>query len=142
LLAASDECCTTWPRAGTWDGGFACEQPTSALPTFASGSSSSLDALLPTPKSSDGTRGGQYRSPEAEGGPHLAEALRLLPTPTVNDSRNGRNATANRTPGSRYHAGTTLSDVAFAGTFTNPPSDDGNGCSAEPHPNQLTIGDG
>jgi DNA (cytosine-5)-methyltransferase 1 len=39
--------------------------------------------------------------------------MRLLPTPTVADSRGTRNATAGRT-GSGHHDGWTLSDVAHA----------------------------
>lgn len=45
LLEDSGESCTTWPRQGTWDLGFAWELATSAPPTDASASSS----LLPTP---------------------------------------------------------------------------------------------
>jgi DNA (cytosine-5)-methyltransferase 1 len=42
-------------------------------------------------------------------------AVTLLPTPTVNDSRNGRNATAGRNAENpTHHAGWTLSDVAHA----------------------------
>lgn len=43
----------------------------------------------------------------------------LLPTPTVNDSKGGRNATAHRSQGdeSQHHSGTTLTDVAYAETF-------------------------
>lgn len=45
-----------------------------------------------------------------------AAGLTLLPTPTVNDSRGGRNATAGRSnPDSQHHSGWTLSDVAYAG---------------------------
>ena len=40
------------------------------------------------------------------------EAAKLWPTPVVNDARNGRNATANRSdPESKHHSGTTLSDA-------------------------------
>lgn len=41
-------------------------------------------------------------------------ALTLLPTPTVGDSRNSRNATANRAPDKEANSGWTLSDVAYA----------------------------
>ena len=41
----------------------------------------------------------------------LESAVRMVPTPTVNDSRSGANATATRTnPDSKHHAGTTLVD--------------------------------
>jgi DNA (cytosine-5)-methyltransferase 1 len=43
---------------------------------------------------------------------------KLLPTPTVLDSTNTRNATAGRTnPDSKHHSGTTLADVSYSGTF-------------------------
>lgn len=54
-------------------------------------------ALLPTPRATDGTN--------------------LLPTPTVVDSRGGRNATAGRSPGAKFSLGWTLSDVAYADRF-------------------------
>lgn len=54
-------------------------------------------------------------------GPSLAieaQRLALLPTPTVADARNTRNATAGRSEGAkRGHAGTTLSDVAWLGSW-------------------------
>ena len=50
----------------------------------------------------------------------LAEQV-MWPTPTVADSRNTRNATANNGQGSTGHSGTTLSDVAWmAGGSLNP----------------------
>lgn len=43
---------------------------------------------------------------------------KLLPTPTVLDSSNTRNATAGRSdPDSKHHAGTTLCDVVYTGDF-------------------------
>ena len=58
------------------------------------------------------TRSGScYRLPPLEL-PTSASAPSWWPTPVVNDSRNGRNVTANRTnPDSKHHSGTTLSDA-------------------------------
>ncbi len=50
------ESLATWPRSGTWDRGAAYEQPTSVHPTSENESSSLL--LLPTPRASDGEKGG------------------------------------------------------------------------------------
>jgi DNA (cytosine-5)-methyltransferase 1 len=48
----------------------------------------------------------------------LEDAVALLPTPAVADSRNTRNATAGRTPeNDRHHTGWTLFDVAYAGQW-------------------------
>jgi hypothetical protein len=80
-----------------------------------------MTAGYSTPKTSDGNRdpgqatrylpGGRQRS-------NLKDAAKYIsgyPTPTVNDSRNGRNATAGRSADQvgKHHAGTTLSDLAF-----------------------------
>ena len=61
--------------------------------------------LFPTPTRADGER---TSATYARGNPTLLGAL--LPTPTVNDSRNGANATASRKPGSKHHDGVTLVD--------------------------------
>lgn len=53
----------------------------------------------------------------AEGKRCLDDAVALLPTPTVNDSRGGRNATSSRQPDSQHHSGTTLTDVAYVADF-------------------------
>lgn len=72
-------------------------------------------ALLPTPKASDGYHGGPNMRGSSGDLALPAVAMSLLPTPTVNDSRGGRNATAGRSdPDSRHHDGWTLSDVAHA----------------------------
>lgn len=68
-----------------------------------------VEPLLPTPTAADGER----RSlTYCRGNPTLIGALKLLPTPTV---QQGRNATSGRTnPESEHHDGWTLNDVAFA----------------------------
>ncbi|MFJ6590246.1 hypothetical protein ACIQPP_05385 [Streptomyces violaceusniger] len=68
--------------------------------------------LLPTPKATDGSKGGPNQRGSKGDLTLPSAAARLLPTPTAGDSRNSRNATANRSVGSRHHAGTTLSDAA------------------------------
>jgi len=40
-----------------------------------------------------------------------------LPTPTVGDSRGGRNATSGRKEGSQHHSGYTLCDIAYLDHF-------------------------
>ena len=77
----------------------------------------------PTPKTSDGNRDpGQATRylPGARQRSNLKDAAKYIsgwPTATVNDSRNGRNATAGRSDSnSKHHAGTTLSDLAFGAT--------------------------
>jgi len=43
----------------------------------------------------------------------LSVAVQLLPTPVAMDSVGARNATSSRQPGSKHHAGTTLTDVLW-----------------------------
>jgi hypothetical protein len=71
-----------------------------------------LAALLPTPHANMTTGAG---TSGRDGGLNLQTAItQLLPTPTVNDSRGGRNETAQRTNAdSRHHAGRTLTDVMY-----------------------------
>jgi DNA (cytosine-5)-methyltransferase 1 len=78
--------------------------------------------LLPTPSAA--SYGSNQGGAAGRVGPvrHSLDSLArldLLPTPTVNDSRNGRNATAGRSTGaaSAHHTGTTLADVAHAEHF-------------------------
>jgi DNA (cytosine-5)-methyltransferase 1 len=66
--------------------------------------------LLPTPTAADGERASATYE---RGNPTLLGAL--LPTPTAKYAANARNATANRSPDSAHHAGTTLCDVFFDG---------------------------
>jgi DNA (cytosine-5)-methyltransferase 1 len=73
-----------------------------------------IGKLLPTPKASDGEKGGPNQRGSSGDLALPAVAASLLPTPTVADSRNTRNATAGRTTGSNHNAGWTLSDVAHA----------------------------
>jgi len=65
--------------------GVAYELPTSAPRTEGSGSSSS-PGLLPTPRATDGTKGGPNQR-GTSGDLMLPSAVQLLPTPTAMDSR-------------------------------------------------------
>ena len=53
-------------------------------------------------------------------GTPLAMAVKLWPTPAKGDARNSRNSTAQRTPGSNHHTGTTLSDATLQMGKLNP----------------------
>lgn len=75
----------TWPESGTWDLGFAYAHPMSELPTSASGCSSSLDPLMPTPRTSDTNGAGKH----GDGGPDLRTVVSLLPTPKATDGTKG-----------------------------------------------------
>jgi hypothetical protein len=92
-------------------------------------------SLLPTPSASNVNDGESIESWSARRerekaksrngngfGLPLAMAVQLLSTPTANDSRNGRNATANRSDtASGHHSGTTLSDVVYEGALLPTP---------------------
>ena len=68
--------------------------------------------LLPAPTQNMTTGPG---TSGRDGGLNLqTAAVTLLPTPTVSDSRGGRNATSGRQGGTQHHDGWTLSDVAYA----------------------------
>lgn len=71
-------------------------------------------SLLPTPTPTQSMTTGAGTSGR-DGGLNLQTAVAYLPTPSVADARNTRNATANRSPGQEHHhAGWTLCDVAHA----------------------------
>jgi hypothetical protein len=75
----------TWPTSGMTRSGTAYPPPTSAPPTNDSGCSSPPPpTLLPTPRATDGSKGGP--NPRSSGDLMLpSAAARLLPTPTVSD---------------------------------------------------------
>lgn len=92
-------------------GGAGREGPRVAGHDGAQGSLQRL-SLLPTPTQSMTTGAG---TSGRDGGLNLQTAVAYLPTPSVADARNTRNATANRSPGQEHHhAGWTLCDVAHA----------------------------
>jgi hypothetical protein len=107
----------TWPRAGTMRSGIAYQRPASAPRTYATEFSLSriaptlvdgptnTEGLVPTPVA-DGDR----RTMFAQGGMPLGVAVRMVPTPTVGDSKSARNSTAIRSGDSTANSGTTLTD--------------------------------
>jgi hypothetical protein len=112
----------TWPTSGMTRNGQLLPLPTSAPPTAANESSS----LLPTPAAgnfNDGEGAQQWLARQAAVkerlnngngmGMPLSVAVQLLPTPVAMDSVGARNATSSRQPGSKHHAGTTLTDVLW-----------------------------
>jgi hypothetical protein len=112
----------TWPTSGMTRNGQLLPLPTSAPPTAANESSS----LLPTPAAgnfNDGEDAQQWLARQAAVkerlnngngmGMPLSVAVQLLPTPVAMDSVGDRNATSSRQPGSKHHAGTTLTDVLW-----------------------------
>lgn len=69
------------------------------------------------------------------------EALRMLPTPTV---QQGRNAPSGRQDGSQHHDGWTLQDVVYAGLLgdsTSPRSADGSDSQDQPQPPLFSTTD-
>lgn len=138
----------TLPRSGSMRNGMLYQRPAWEPRTNVSASSSSPS--LPTPRASEGEKGGpnqrgskgdltlsavaaQLPTPAARdwrgGGQHgqLPTTVTTLPTPTVGDSRNSRNATANRTApkATTNTSSLTLSDVAYL--MPTPRTSDANG---------------
>jgi hypothetical protein len=110
----------------------------------------SVSSLLPSPAAQEpgGTVEDYHRRLKAHDGrtptfTPLSMLVQLLPTPTVNDSRGGRNRTSGRTnPNSKHHDGMTLVDWALLhGVPTPTPSPDGNTPSDDQHPTPPTIDD-
>jgi hypothetical protein len=100
----------TWPTSGMTRNGQLLPLPTSAPPTAGSESLS----LLPTPNRVDDGEPQTPAARKARGyGPDLKNSPHLLPTPVAMDSVGARNATSSRQPGSKHHAGTTLTDVLW-----------------------------
>jgi hypothetical protein len=128
----SEEFCYVWNRLDTRFGLSAFQ-----LTPLAQSTEGSESSLWRTPNASDVTGGPMNGEARLEQGHHLnlceqpatpklwptpqckdtdrtpeTVAAKLWPTPVVNDARNGRNATANRSnPDSKHHDGTTLSDA-------------------------------
>ena len=136
------------PASGSMRSGALYAHRRSALPTDASGCSSSPQlptptardwkgegyegqlpnavVLLKTPTAQLAINGGSQHPDKRKAGGHgptLADEVEhLLPTPTVADSRGTRNATSGRTdPDSKHHAGTTLNDLVFDGSLLPTP---------------------
>jgi hypothetical protein len=150
LLSDSTGCSLTLPAWGWMRNGELYEHPMSAPLTGGQGCSSLLPTphvemghesgksrdwggdltravLLPTPTGDDANNvtreSGEYQS--------LVRTVNLLPTPTTQDGENTAGPSQMR-----------RNSVPLNGAFTPPPSTGGNTPSDEPHPHQLTIGDG
>lgn len=107
-----------WPRAGMMRSGIASQRSPLAPLTAVIASSSWRGKLLPTPSAqSYGSNQGGAAGREGQPTRYSLDSMAkhgLLPTPTVVDSKDGRNLTAGRTrENPKHHAGTTLSDVAW-----------------------------
>lgn len=73
-------------------------------------------ALLPTPRATDGTKGGPNQR-GSSGDLMLPSAVNLLPTPRAVDASGVRGVTPNRSDESNGRAGETLSDVGMDGRW-------------------------
>lgn len=103
LMDTSEPYSETWPQSGLMLDGE-CYR----LPTLVPATSGNDYGYLPTPRASDGEKGGPNQ--QTKGKPALAAIAAMLSTPTVNDSRGGRNQTARRQKDGNHHSGTTLTD--------------------------------
>jgi hypothetical protein len=104
----------TWPTSGMTRNGQLLPLPTSAPPTVGSECSSlptgaemfhTPDTMPDAPNKGSNTKS----KPAGLGN----QVMSLLPTPVAMDSVGARNATSSRQPGSKHHAGTTLTDVLW-----------------------------
>lgn len=99
-------------RAGDADdlGDWPASQHGTHRRNVAAGADGEPGRLIATPTTSD-AKG----AAPGHGGTTAEDVMALLPTPVVSDSFGGSSATSGRSnPDSTHHAGTTLSDVAFA----------------------------
>jgi DNA (cytosine-5)-methyltransferase 1 len=81
------------------------------------------DAFLPTPRATDGTKGGPNQR-GSSGDLMLPSAIQLLPTPAATDGRGARNSTSGRQEGSQHHSGDTLGDLVHDGRLLPTPTTD------------------
>jgi hypothetical protein len=107
LLGGWSEWSETWPRAGMTRNGTAFRRRPLVPLTDEIGFSS-----LPTPNTQRQVVSGKAGRETAKGNwQGIVGLLERWPTPTVGDSKNAANATANRRPGSKHHPGETLVDA-------------------------------
>jgi hypothetical protein len=101
-----------------------------------------VEHLLPTPRATDGTKGGPNQR-GSSGDLMLPSAVTLLPTPMVGDAKMARNSTAtrHRTPPTGIHPGDTLTDILVprTGESTPSPSAGTSASSAAPLQGQLSL---
>ena len=74
----------------------------------------------PTPMAGTPAQKGYNEAGNTDSSRKTVALLAGWPTATVGDSRNSRNATAGRSPGSKHHAGTTLSDAVLLAGWATP----------------------
>ena len=72
------------------------------------------------PRSGSMRSGAIYERPMSALRTNETDGSYSLPTPTVGDSKNARNATSSRREGSQHHSGTTLCDVVWATPTAHP----------------------
>lgn len=105
--------CTDEPTGNGWGQPARSDRPTRsvALPP-------TIEALrmLPTPRASDGEKGGPNQR-GSSGDLMLPSAVALLPTPVTTDAKGARNSTSGRRADSTAHIGDTLGDIIYAGRF-------------------------
>ena len=116
-------------------------RPRPRSPKFAKGRTPNVyeTAMWPTPQAHKTTKSGEIVNADGTpwdgiSKPHskttnkpitscLADSVAMwparIPTPTAGDSKSAANATANRKPGSKHHAGTTLTDYVRLPTPTS-----------------------
>lgn len=141
LLEDSGECCTTWPKQGTWDLGFAYELRTWGLRTDENDSSS----LLPTPMAFESTPTDDFIEEVREnmGDPfkrmylpgrkyHTQRTLSrmvpaLLPTPGSNDSTGAEGPTRDARREEGRTGGPSLRDLPHL--LPTPTTSDGQGAT-------------
>lgn len=105
-LAALTGSSSHWSERATPAGRSWYVLRTSARRTDEHGSGS----LLPTPRESDGDRGGRGDLLQVLRGNPSPSGHFSMPTPTAGDAKAARNRTAGRKPGSKHHDGVTLVD--------------------------------
>lgn len=107
----------TWPASGSMRNGVASERTKSVPPTVDAASSSEPGRLLPTPRPQ--TKGGcdaVEAPPNRQGGPNLATAIALLPTPAASFPGTTANFRPDGTPYSEGYGMTLLDAVRLLPT--------------------------
>lgn len=88
-------------------------------------------ALLPTPRATDGTKGGPNQRGSSGDLMLPSAVMDLLPTPAATDAKGARNSTSGRREDSQHHSGDTLGDLVFDGRLLpTPVAADGGGARA------------
>src|SRR5690606_1562134 len=148
----------TWPRSGMTRHGLLFALPMLAPPIDANDCSSLLPtpltsmkhghggkvniqtvvvSLLPTPRASDGEKGGPNQR-GSSGDPMLPNVVhKLLPTPTA--SEYGRNKSASPGAAVRPSLGSLVKELTSTGSSTPPQSADGRPSSESPRPARTPV---